>query len=414
LNEPASHNAAERSIGRRADVACRSSAIRRTREKRACTEEGAEKGARVRERPVRFRNLFCPVIDSLRTIVALELTADGQLVVENALRAGWPAATVSPAASLSEALARNGASGREVLLVGPGVPPADRDRAAQVVDRDGLSRWPVVVCGRGVDTGMLSYLPADDLSPEEFAGRLKAIALGHDARRAESRARGDLCTIARRISHEMRSPLGCIVTSAEVLREEFSQHPGAIDALVQPILDSATEMTRLINQLTTIARATAAPVASTAVDVGLAAWNARERLASRIMKTGAELTEPETWPEAWGVFEWVEQVWENLLANALDHAGENPRVDLGWERTGGGLRFFVRDRGQGVSADARDRLFRPFHQLHRIDSGRGIGLSLVQRLVELQGGQCGHESVDPHGACFHFTLPPVPESNSAG
>jgi signal transduction histidine kinase len=51
--------------------------------------------------------------------------------------------------------------------------------------------------------------------------------------------------------------------------------------------------------------------------------------------------------------------------------------------------------------------------LYQLDSGRGTGLALVQRLVELQGGRCGYEPVQPRGSCFYFTLPaaPVPPSS---
>src|SRR5262249_25927336 len=68
-------------------------------------------------------------------------------------------------------------------------------------------------------------------------------------------------------------------------------------------------------------------------------------------------------------------------------------------------RFWVRDHGPDVPAEQRKLLFHPFHRLHELDSANGLGLSIVQRLVELQGGRCGYESAAGGGACFYFALP---------
>lgn len=341
--------------------------------------------------------------DSAWTILSVGVAPDARATVEQAARLAWTVTTLD-AASLQEALAHDERAGCELLLLGAGVSPAERERARQALTRDGLPRWPVVVLDRGADGEHLSFIDTSAARTDDLAARLKAIARQHETAQAAARAHGDLCTIARRIGHELRSPLGCIITSAEVLREEFSGTPETIDALVQPILDSAGEMTRLIQRLTLIARATAMPAPTGRVDVGLAVWKTRERLAAPLTAANAEVTEPPTWPEATGVSEWIEQIWESLIENALAHAGPDPRIELGWDQLGAEVRFFVRDHGPGIPADERERLFRPFHQLHRIDSGRGIGLALVRRLVELQGGRCGFEPVAPHGACFDFTL----------
>ena len=96
--------------------------------------------------------------------------------------------------------------------------------------------------------------------------------------------------------------------------------------------------------------------------------------------------------------------------NALQHAGEKPRIELGWRREKEALRFQICDDGGGVPVELRAGLFQPFHSLHKPESTRGLGLSIVQRLVELQAGGCGYEPNPKGGACFFFTLPARIES----
>ena len=89
--------------------------------------------------------------------------------------------------------------------------------------------------------------------------------------------------------------------------------------------------------------------------------------------------------------DWLETIWWNFLANAFQHAGKKPKIELSWRQDTGGFRFQVCDSGGGVPAEVRARLFQPFDSLHQPESAFGLGLSIVQRLVELQGGQCGYE-----------------------
>jgi signal transduction histidine kinase len=119
------------------------------------------------------------------------------------------------------------------------------------------------------------------------------------------------------------------------------------------------------------------------------------------------VVEPEFWPEVNGVVEWLEFIWWNLLANAIQYAGETPRLELSWQKIKNGFRFQVCDHGGGVPAEVAAKLFQPFDSLHQPGGTRGLGLSVVQRLVELQGGGCGYTATPKGGACFYFTLPLV-------
>jgi signal transduction histidine kinase len=137
-----------------------------------------------------------------------------------------------------------------------------------------------------------------------------------------------------------------------------------------------------------------------------------QQLESRALKRQAVIVEPDSWPEVEGVDSWLEVIWWNFLANALQHAGESPRIEFFWRESRDGgtekFQFWISDSGPGVPAYRRDKLFQPFDSLHEPDSVQGLGLSVVRRLVELQGGDCGYEENLAGGARFFFTLPKSP------
>jgi signal transduction histidine kinase len=218
-----------------------------------------------------------------------------------------------------------------------------------------------------------------------------------------ARLRGDLLTVASRVSHDLRTPLGGIQTATEVMREMLAEVKQP-ETLTRAILDSVDDMTRLIRQISFVTRATARPEPLKPVNLSHVFANALQRTQRLVTKRGATIAEPPAWPEVKGVTDWLEYVWTSLLTNALQHTQEKVRVELSWREENGQCRFEVADNGGGVREDLRSTLFYPFHMLHKPDGARGLGLSIVQRLMELQGGNCGYEPL-PGGSLFYFSLP---------
>lgn len=218
-----------------------------------------------------------------------------------------------------------------------------------------------------------------------------------------ARLRGDLMTVALRMSHDLRTPLGGIVTATEVLKEMLAEKDMPV-TLTQTIFDSVDDMGRLIKQINFILRATAGTPPRQSIQMRDIVAAALQRLESRILKKQAIIAEPASWPQINGVAPWLEEVWWNLIANALQHTTDKPRIELSWQEGNGRYRFQVCDNGGGVPEEMRGKLFRPFHELHKLDGTRGLGLSIVQRLIDLQGGDCGYEP-KTGGSCFFFTLP---------
>jgi two-component system sensor histidine kinase/response regulator len=146
----------------------------------------------------------------------------------------------------------------------------------------------------------------------------------------------------------------------------------------------------------------------------------KQRVEYMLVEYQAEVIIPETWPVASGYAPWIEEVWVNYLTNACKYGGQPPHIELGADAVPHGteqspalgaqsvVRFWVRDNGKGLSLEDQARLFTPFTRLDQARArGHGLGLSIVRRIVEKQGGQVGVMSsgVPGEGSTFYFTLP---------
>jgi len=100
----------------------------------------------------------------------------------------------------------------------------------------------------------------------------------------------------------------------------------------------------------------------------------------------------------------LNQVWSNLIDNALDAVDEGGRIELKANRERDSVVVRVIDNGSGVPADIRDRIFDPFFTTKPIGEGTGLGLDIVRRLVQRHNGQIELES-RPGFTEFRVTLP---------
>jgi signal transduction histidine kinase len=228
-------------------------------------------------------------------------------------------------------------------------------------------------------------------------------AIDSDHHRHENdRLHGDLKTISTRISHDLRTPLGSIMNTGELLRELLTQSDPAASEHTAPLFSSVEELMQLIRRLSLITKASANPVTMETVQMADVVTEAIQRVEHRIMNQGALVDRLDSWPQVTGVRSWLEVIWSNFLTNALRYGG--PKIKLGWEREKTGYKFWISDNGTGVPARSQAKLFQPFETLHQPDSTRGLGLSIIRRLVELQGGHCGYETISD-AIRFFFTLP---------
>jgi len=120
----------------------------------------------------------------------------------------------------------------------------------------------------------------------------------------------------------------------------------------------------------------------------------------------ASVTLPATWPVVLGYIPWVGEVWLNYLSNAFKYSNVPVKVELGSAPNGADtIRFWVRSNGRPLTEEEQEKLFVPFARLHEESQGHGLGLTIVQRIIESLGGTVGVTALPGFGNEFFFTLP---------
>jgi signal transduction histidine kinase len=323
------------------------------------------------------------------------------LLVE-AGRLAFPEATLGALENFSQAKVRPAGERAMILLVNP--PPSLVAGAKTALDGSGLFHWPVVVLSETKPEAGVDWIEPADWNARYIARVMSAVVEKHDLARENARLKGDLLTISRRVNHDLRSSLNGVVTASEVIKEIFLADKPEDMELIQPVADSAAEISRLIDQVSFVAKATAGGTVFQKLPMDELVWKGLSRVERRIRELHAQVTHVDNWPVISGVGPWIETIWTNLISNALEHTGERPVIALDWSEDETTYRFWVDDRGPGVPPEKQAALFTPFHKLTESGSLRGFGLSVVQRLLELQHAGYGYELREGGGARFYFTL----------
>ncbi|MGI5862760.1 MAG: ATP-binding protein [Myxococcales bacterium] len=226
------------------------------------------------------------------------------------------------------------------------------------------------------------------------------------------RARDEFLSIA---SHELRTPVTSLQLAAQGLLRLAGS--GGLDAVPPAFLRTSLEtsvrqssrMAQLIDRLLDVSRIQAGRLELQLEPVDLAAV-AREIVAvsrEEIGLAGCELTLKADAPV---VGRWdrsrLEQVTANLLSNALKYGAGKP-IEIRVEAAGDFGRMIVRDQGIGIPVNRRERIFERFERAVSAShySGLGLGLYIVQRVLQALGGSVTVESEEGAGATFVVELP---------
>ncbi len=225
----------------------------------------------------------------------------------------------------------------------------------------------------------------------------------------------ELDAFAHTVAHDLKNPLSVIVGYVDVLRLELAEASGDIKHLeyAEKVEQTAKKMGHIVDELLLLANVRQENVQMYIIDTARIIVEVEHRLAALLANTRADIIKPKRWHNALGYAPWVEEVWENLISNAIKYGGTPARIEIGSTPEAGEMvRFWVKDNGDGLPLEVCKNIFdEAFARKIRSRRGSGIGLSIVRRIIERHGGTVRAENSDEPGTgcVFSFTLP-APEA----
>jgi len=207
------------------------------------------------------------------------------------------------------------------------------------------------------------------------------------------------------VSHDLRAPLRAIMAYSEMMETEFGAGlPPEGRHFLSSVRTAGQRMEQLIKDLLALSRMSRQPLTKQPVQMASLVRSVVDELNGERRDRPVEVRVAEL-PDCAGDASLLKQVLVNLVSNAVKFSGERsqPLVEIGCSD---GV-YFVRDNGAGFDMKYADKLFGVFQRLHSGDrfEGTGIGLSIVQRIIQRHGGRIWAQSEPDKGATFHFTLP---------
>ena len=214
------------------------------------------------------------------------------------------------------------------------------------------------------------------------------------------------------IYHDLRSPLGNIVTSLQML-SSLVKKDDTVQAMLTIASNATARIQRLVNSLLDISRLEAGQQIADQKVVDLAALIEESIRNVEPSVTGRQLTinkdvSPNL-PLLWVDMDMIQRVLINLLENAVKFTPAEGKVEIGARADNGWVKVWVKDNGPGISHADQERIFEKFTRLRGKDSpsGLGVGLAFCRLAVQGHGGRIWVESELERGSTFWLTLPIV-------
>lgn len=212
------------------------------------------------------------------------------------------------------------------------------------------------------------------------------------------------------IYHDLRSPLGNIVSSLEVLNGMVNDDE-ATRSILKIAVSSTDRIQRLVNSLLDINRLESGQAivsqqyVSPQTLIGTSVDDVKPSATGRHQTIETKIIEP--LPNVWVDTDMMRRVLINLLENAIKFSKAETIIEIGAKKDGKSVEFWVQDTGPGVPPLESKRIFEKFARVKGKDrpSGLGIGLAFCRIAVQAHGGNIWVESEEGKGSKFIFILP---------
>jgi signal transduction histidine kinase len=210
------------------------------------------------------------------------------------------------------------------------------------------------------------------------------------------------------VSHDLRAPLRAIHGFSRILLEEHAPDLNAeAQEYLELVRDNAGQMGSLIDDLLRFSRMSRQGLRKDHVVVAGVVRDVLRDLAAEREGRQVEVAIGELRP-CHGDAALLKQLFMNLLSNAFKFTRkrEIAHIEIGCNPVDGEVVYFVKDDGAGFDMRYANKLFGVFQRLHRAEDfeGTGVGLAIVQRVVQRHGGRIWADGALDRGATFYFTL----------
>ena len=300
------------------------------------------------------------------------------------------------------------------------------DERPQVIRRNliGDSMLAIPLLSQGVPFGVLSLTsqcprPANHWNQRLAKGLTQEAALAISNARlyeaTQQKQKGLLARLrqlehlAETLAHDLKGPGARMEELAKLVARKFS---GQLDERTAKWLrllqENGSDIVQRVEGILEVARVGAGQGSVTAVDPGLILDGVLKAYAGDIERLRATVHVEAEFPLVACHGAYLRQVIDNLISNALKYPrpGEPPSLTITSKTGTHMVCIAVQDRGIGIPEEQRLRVFQPFVRLGQSDApGIGIGLAIVQRIVELYGGRVWIEGAQGEGCTVKFTLP---------
>jgi light-regulated signal transduction histidine kinase (bacteriophytochrome) len=222
------------------------------------------------------------------------------------------------------------------------------------------------------------------------------------------RANEELRQFGYAASHDLREPLRTVASYTQLLNRRYQEKfDDEAKEFMSYIVESVHRMDLLLSDLLAYShQLNAANQALSMVDADAVLAGVLMNLDSSIRESGTEVTQ-DPLPAVMSDFVQLGQVFQNLIGNSIKYRSEEPpKIHISAEERDDDWLFSVRDNGIGIDPQYHEQIFGIFKRLHgREYPGTGIGLALVKRVIQRQGGRIWVESEAGKGSTFYFTIP---------
>lgn len=229
-------------------------------------------------------------------------------------------------------------------------------------------------------------------------------------------ANKELGSFSYSVSHDLRAPIRAINGYTRILQEDYSDKLDTEGMnVLQSILRNSKKMGNLIDDLLAFSKLGRKQVTVYEIDMNVLVQNVKDEL---LFEEGEHLPEYTmiSLPNARGDQSLIKQVWVNLISNAVKYSKnkEKTSIEIGGHIEDDYIWYYVKDKGAGFDMQYYDKLFGVFQRLHSQEEfdGTGIGLAIVEKIVQRHNGTVWAESTINEGACFYFSLPVIQDGLS--